>query len=211
MAGIGLVLNVVRNRSLDQPAADTANAHQGAVYGMMRLFVGLGLTADARHALHTAVAGLGVRGRLTAKENYHLTLAFLGDHEEQLTALQEILRVAAQECPPLTLTATGFGFFGRRTMRCCMQNSAPAKPLDALAHALRRRLRDAGEPFDEKPFAAHITLARQANLAGISLPQPAPVAFMVTKLTLYHSARMQGVLRYRPVFEAPFQEDCTHA
>jgi 2'-5' RNA ligase len=176
---------------------------------MMRLFIGLGLPKEARDALRSAVSGVGIRGQTTPKENYHLTLAFLGERDErQAPALQKIVAAAAKERSPLALEIRGFGFFGRRENALLYAKLAPSPPLFALAGALRRLLAEAGEPFDDKPFAAHITLARWADLTGLPPDAPAPeTGFSVDRLTLYHSARIRGDLRYRPVFEAPLRED----
>ncbi len=175
---------------------------------MMRLFAGVGLPPDARDALHQAVVGLGVRGRMTAPENYHLTLAFLGEHDERLKPLEDIIRDAALTSAPFLLSVAGFGFFGRRNNALLHAKLDASTPLQTLADTLRSRLAEAGEAFDGKPFAAHITLVRQADLTGIDLQTPfQDITFPADRLTLYHSARIQGVLRYRPVFEAMFQKE----
>ena len=177
---------------------------------MIRLFVGVGLPPDARNALHYAVTGLGVDGRMTAPFNYHLTLAFLGEHDERLQPLEGVIREAARTCAPFTLSASGFGFFGRRSSALLHARLAVSQPLITLADTLRSRLTDAGEPFDAKPFAAHITLVRQADLTGVDLQATLPsITFPADRLTLYHSARIQGVLRYRPVFEAMLKKEDT--
>ncbi|MBN1778182.1 MAG: RNA 2',3'-cyclic phosphodiesterase [Clostridiales bacterium] len=168
---------------------------------MMRLFIGLGLPNNARDALYNAVSALGVRGRMTRRENYHVTLAFLGEHDEKLNPVESSITAAAQTCAPFALTVTGFGFFGRRDSALLYAKLQASRPLQTLADTLRTLLSEAGEPFDDKPFAAHITLMRKADLTAADLQTPPPVAFTADRLTLYHSARVQDVLRYRPVFE----------
>ena len=59
----------------------------------------------------------------------------------------------------------------------------------------------------QKPFAAHITLMRKADLTEADLQTPLPpVTFTADRLTLYHSARVQDILRYKPVFEVTLGE-----
>ncbi|MBE0600648.1 MAG: RNA 2',3'-cyclic phosphodiesterase [Firmicutes bacterium] len=177
---------------------------------MMRLFIGIGLPPDAREALRRAVTGLALQGRATAPDNYHLTLAFLGEHDERLQPMEDIVRETAQTCAPFPLAVSGFGFFGRRDSALLYAKLQVSAPLGKLAHTLRARLSAAGETYDEKPFAAHITLVRQANLTGVDPQTPQPgIAFPAERLTLFHSARVQGVLRYRPVFEASFKKEDT--
>ncbi|HPJ02749.1 MAG TPA: RNA 2',3'-cyclic phosphodiesterase [Candidatus Limiplasma sp.] len=177
---------------------------------MMRLFVGLGISKEAREMLHHAVSSLGVRGRMTEPGNYHLTLAFLGEHDERIRPLETVLADAARSCAPFSLSVTGLGFFGRRSSAILHAKLANSAPLQTLADTVHTRLTQAGEPYDGKPFAPHITLARQADLTDLNLQTPLPqVSFPVNRLTLYHSARMEGILRYRPVFEAFFEKEAS--
>lgn len=177
---------------------------------MMRLFIGVGLPDDARQALHAAVAGLGVEGRMAQRENYHLTLAFLGERDGGLRPLQSVLTGAARAHAPFWLSIAGYGFFGRRDGALLHARLNPSPHLGSLAASVRAMLREAGEPYDPKPFAAHITLARQADLrdADLKIPLP-PIEFPVHTLALYHSARVKGVLRYLPVGEAPLGKEGT--
>ncbi|MFH1880092.1 MAG: RNA 2',3'-cyclic phosphodiesterase [Bacillota bacterium] len=169
---------------------------------MMRLFIGLALPDEVKDALYSIVSGMRLRGQPTERENYHLTLAFLGARgEEQVAQLHPIISAAAEECPPLTLAVKGTGFFGRRESALLYAELSYCKPLLSLSDSLRRLLTEAGEAFDGKPFAPHITLARKADLTAAAPGAPMQmVPFTVHKLTLFHSVRIQGDLRYRPVF-----------
>ncbi len=174
----------------------------------MRLFIGLGLSQPAREALWNAAAELNVQGVSVRRENIHITLAFLGERDErQAAAVQRIAAAAAVGSAPLALCAREFGFFGRRENALLYAALAPCPPLHTLAGRLRQMLSEAGEAFDEKPFAAHITLSRKADLRGVSLTNPfAPVFFTADALTVYHSVRVREELRYLPYFTAPLQE-----
>jgi RNA 2',3'-cyclic 3'-phosphodiesterase len=180
---------------------------------MMRLFVGLGLSDEARGTLWNAVSGRGIAGQFVTKENFHVTMAFLGERDERQTPhIQRIVQAAAREHSPLTLGVGRLGFFGRRDNALLYAELAPCPQLVLLSDTLRRLLTEAGEAFDPKPFVAHVTLARKANLTQTDLRAPLPtVFFRVNRLTLYHSTRMQGDLRYLPVFQAPFEKDDTQA
>ena len=175
---------------------------------MMRLFIGIGLPCDARDMLHRAVSGLALQGRMTAPDNYHLTLAFLGEHDERLQTLQGVLAEAARTAAPFQLAVSGLDFFGRRDNALLYAKLKFSKLLQALSDTVRTLLSEAGEPLDDKPFAAHVTLMRQADLTAVDLYKPLPpITFQADQLTLYHSTRVQGVLRYRPVFEAKLTKE----
>ncbi len=176
---------------------------------MMRLFIGLGLSGDVRDALFCVVSGMNIRGQLVPRDNYHLTLAFLGMREErQVQQLERIIAAAAKEHPPQTLTVQGTGYFGRRENALLYMKLAPSRALSALSDTLRGMLAEAGEAFDTKPFVPHITLARKADLTAANVRPPLPpVSCTVRRLTLYHSTRVRDVLRYLPAAEAGFREE----
>lgn len=176
---------------------------------MMRLFVGLGLSEEVKDALFSAVAGLGIRGQFVPRDNYHLTLAFLGMREEkQVKQLERILAEAAKGHKPQTLAVQGLGFFGNQGNALLYAKLAPCPTLSALSDTLRRTLAQAGEEFDQKPFVPHITLARKADLTAANLLAPLPpVSCTVRRLTLYHSTQIRNALRYLPVAEAGLMED----
>lgn len=175
---------------------------------MMRLFIGLGLPEDVRSTLYQSVSALGIRGRETRRENYHVTLAFLGEHDEKRKNVENAITAAARTCAPFSLSIDGYGYFGRRNNALLYAKLQTSQPLYALADSVRMRLSGAGETYDDKPFAAHITLMRQTNLTTVDLQAPfTPIPFTADCVTLYHSARVQDVLRYRPIFTAKLGRD----
>ncbi len=172
----------------------------------MRLFIGLALTGEARDLLWNRVSGMNVRGQLTEKANYHLTLAFLGMRQEaQVAGLKETVTKTAAQFAPLQLLIQGTDYFGRRENALLHATLAPRQPLQTLADTLRRLLTEAGETFDSKPFVPHITLARKADLTHTDLAKPIqPISFAADRLTLYHATRVEGALTYIPIVEAAF-------
>ena len=79
--------------------------------------------------------------------------------------------------------------------------------LEALAASARRALEAAGFSLEKKPFVPHITLARKvrspAGLEPLLIPGLFPtLETQVSKLTLSSSERVEGVLRYLPLYRA---------
>lgn len=150
----------------------------------MRLFIAIRLSDDMRDALVHAQNELydcGVRGRFTAEENLHLTMAFLGevpDAEPVLDALSTL------SFAPFELRLEGMGCFGD-VWWAGLKESAP---LEALARRIRRVLAEREIPFDRKRFSPHITLIRNASgkLPGLQLR---PAAMSVTAVSLMRSDR----------------------
>ena len=160
----------------------------------MRLFVALqpspyflSALAETQDRLRSA----GVEGRYLAPENLHMTLAFIGEWPEDVTA-----QLPSVEKPfPLVLSHLGT-FPEADVLWAGVQAS---EELYALAGKARAMLAAAGIPFDTKRFTPHITLARKPSVPkGIILSELAiPAAEMtVNEVCLYRSERGRNGMAY---------------
>lgn len=141
----------------------------------MRLFFALWPDDATRAALAGAAALLNLRdGRLTARADLHLTLAFLGEvpdtHVEALCEMAATLRA-----PGFDLTVSAAGWWRRSHVAWLAPGAVPA-PLAALAAALAAALhRGAERPFDDTgSYRPHITVAR-----GVRRPPGLAASFSV--------------------------------
>jgi 2'-5' RNA ligase len=129
----------------------------------MRLFVALWPPPDVITELGTALGGLrsedGTGLRWTLPEQWHLTLAFLGEVDEgRLPELQRRLARVATRHAPLSLQFTGAARFGDRVLYTRV--SGDREPLRRLAAAAAAAARRTGLPVEERPYRPHVTLAR---------------------------------------------------
>ncbi len=135
-----------------------------------RLFFALWPGPAERAALDRLQRGLPRRGgRPTHPEDLHLTLAFLGE----VTPGQRTCCEAAADAvysPPFTLHLDCVGHWPRPRILWCGARQAPAQLL-ALVGDLTGRLHPCGFPGERRPYAAHLTLARQ--VAGFDGPPKA--------------------------------------
>ena len=160
----------------------------------MRLFVGLRPSEEFRTALSVLQSRLqsaGVAARFLDPSNLHLTLAFIGEWPENISA---ILPPVEQ---PFTLTLSGIGLFPEaKVIWAGVQKSSA---LDHLAQLVREKLTAANIPFDPKPFVPHITLGRKpivpetVDLSGMMIP---PAAMTVEDVFLYRSDRVKSGMVY---------------
>ena len=140
----------------------------------MRLFAAIYPPAVAVADLTARIKGLRVasarHARLADPANLHLTLAFLGEvPDDRLTDVQSALRMAARTLresragpPRLSLGGGGsFGQGGSTVLWVDVRGEADA--LDTLARLIQQGLRRAGLPCDDKPFRAHLTIARPGD------------------------------------------------
>ena len=99
-------------------------------------------------------------------ENMHLTIAFLGDRDED--ELKEICKIAEGVCmahAPFSLQLRGLGVFRNlKTPRVIWLGTVDSSALEALAKSVRNKLREKGF-FDEgKLFRPHLTLGRMKRI-----------------------------------------------
>jgi 2'-5' RNA ligase len=129
----------------------------------LRLFLALPLPGDVRTGLKKIQAALpGKYFRGLKAENFHLTLAFLGDTPEgRAPEIEACMRETCENIAAFEGSLGGPGAFphGGEPRVVWVGLAAGTVQAGCLAEALRRGLRRAGVRFDGKPFKAHITVA----------------------------------------------------
>ena len=97
--------------------------------------------------------------RWTARDHWHLTLAFLGEVDQRLLPeLHERLGRAARRHKPHQLCFADGGRFGERALWAAVDGERRA--LIALADSARAAARRTGIDVDDRPLRPHLTLAR---------------------------------------------------
>lgn len=176
----------------------------------MRLFIGFPLSQDA--ADDTAhIAGhcaLDIPGRYSFPENYHMTLAFLGEvpPEDQCKAEEALHAFASQfSAPRLTLGA--LSYFRQAQNAVLIRTVSSTDALDAMHAELIRQLDLRTLAHTDGPFSPHVTLARHADVSKADLQTYvfSHISYTAHHAALYLSARDdQNILRYTPIATAPF-------
>ena len=125
---------------------------------MIRTFVGIGVPDQIASTLEAAQAGLDF-GRIVPAENFHLTLAFIGEQPDR--AIEdlhyELDRITADT---LELTLQGLGVFGGEAPRVLFAEIQPNAALKDLRDKVRIAAREANLELEHRRFHPHITLAR---------------------------------------------------
>lgn len=125
---------------------------------MIRAFVGIPLPGEAADALEAAQAGIPA-GRVVPYDNFHLTLAFLG--EQPRTVLEDVHDVLdAVRVPAFALRVEGLGMFGGARPRVLFAEVAAEPGLDRLRRKVLRAVHEAGVELPRARFHPHVTLAR---------------------------------------------------
>ncbi len=132
----------------------------------MRLFIALDPSTGQREKLQELQMRLarsldGIRW--VRPDGLHLTLKFLGDHDESMVPLiTAAMRRAAASANSFELQFGGAGVFPspRRARALWSGIHRGAAEVKNLAARLERELAPKGFPFENRPFRAHITLGR---------------------------------------------------
>lgn len=171
----------------------------------MRAFIALeppeGFVEDV--AAMARVLGAAVEGRFVPRQNYHVTLAFLGDIDEaQARGAMDAMDEACDGAAAVPMRPDGLGKFGRASDATLWMGLAPEPELIGLADRMREALRSRGIGFDDKPFLPHITLARRAKLPKGALPELAfPLPCNAARVTLFKSTLSRDGALYKPLYE----------
>jgi len=188
-----------------------------------RLFVAAALPEDAAEAVRSIVDEVraeplpdGARDvRWVRLDGLHLTLRFLGPTAEDRVepTAAAVRAVASTAAGPIDLELGGAGTFppNGRPRALWIGIAAGAAALAQLAVALNTALADAGWERDDRPFRAHLTLARSDGVPAGTLVADRVAAVMadrriaarVESIGLFESVTGGGPARYVPVTSVP--------
>lgn len=132
----------------------------------MRLFIGLATPEEVKQALERVTLRLRAKDdglRWSTPDQWHVTLVFLGHVGDEACArvVDELGRV---RLPPVDLRIDGLGVFERAGILYAQVEVTPA--LLRLYEAVVGAVRCAGLETEDRPYRAHVTLARSRNRDG---------------------------------------------
>lgn len=132
----------------------------------MRLFVGLAVSEAAKETLERLTLRLRAKDdglRWSTREQWHVTLVFLGEVEDVArTALVRELKSVQR--PALMLHMERLGVFERSGI--LHAEVEVTQELLRLYEAVASAVKRSGLEIEERPYRAHITLARARNREG---------------------------------------------
>jgi len=164
---------------------------------MPRLFTGLEIPAQLAESLSLLRGGLP-GARWIDRENYHLTLRFIGDVDDEVAGEVAWLlgKVRRRE---FELQLDGLSFFGGRRPRAVVATVAPSPSVMELQAEHERLMQRVGLDPEGRKYTPHVTLARLrdstshevaeylSTRSGLRWP-----AFKVSRFVLFSSRASVG-------------------
>ncbi len=136
---------------------------------MPRLFTGLEIPAALRQALSLLRGGLP-GARWIDSENYHITLRFIGDVDDDI--VQEIAWLLGKvRRKNFELRLDGVQSFGGRKPRAVVATAAPSQPLMELQAEHERLMQRVGFEPEGRKYTPHVTLARLRDSSSFEVAE----------------------------------------
>ena len=177
----------------------------------MRVFIAIEPPRRVQQALERDAGGIRAgfaHGSFTRRENYHLTLCFLGEiAPERLPSVVEAMEAVSS--PPPVLTVGALGRFSSRPGATIYRSVQSDSTLFHLQRELCRELARRGFALEERAYTPHFTVARRAVLReGAALDalsaRGEPLSFAARSMTLFRSDLTEGKRVYTPLHRCFF-------
>ena len=182
----------------------------------MRLFIGLDPLEDVRERLERLLVHLraGAHLKWSAVYNLHVTLKFIGEWpDDKLPQLEAALRAIARR-EPITADVKGLGWYPNpHHPRVFWVGVHAGDTLAALVKDIEGALGPLGIPSEDRPFNAHLTLARIKEPAPLQALRNAIAqlesvdygSFVLDRFYLYRSQPGSAGSIYTKLSEYPLQ------
>jgi 2'-5' RNA ligase len=174
-----------------------------------RLFISVDFSEDIKDTLYSLAVELkshSQKGYITKKENFHLTLAFIGETkrvEEVISAIDDASKI--NYLSSFLLNTKGAGRFRGRGKDIYWIGIEENEMLNRLNKQLVRELTKREFQMEEKAFKPHLTLGREIVLKdGYSFEDFARIvpdlSIKVERIHLMKSHRVNGNLMYTTIY-----------
>lgn len=173
----------------------------------MRVFFAIEFEDEIKDFLYQIQKGVRqhcISGNFTHKENFHLTLRFIGEQsQEQIEQLIISLKETAGSMQEFELKFNNLGKFDKGNKKIIWVGLQKSQNLENLHNKLERNLESRGYAKEERGYSPHVSLAREARienyeeLSGKIAVSNAAVG--VKSISLMESTRINNRLCYIPI------------
>lgn len=169
----------------------------------MRLFIAVNFNEEVKDylaSLQESVKKISTSGNFSLRENLHLTIVFLGEHEpSEVSKIKQAIE--SVKAPAFELTIGGVGRFSRDGCSIVWAGVRKNEVLSSIHESLCKSLKNLGFSIESRKFTPHLTLARKMALTGDLNTVNAPdIKTKVRRISLMKSERINGKLTYTEIY-----------
>ena len=140
-----------------------------------------------------------IKGNFTRRDNFHLTLVFLGEVESiRISKIEECMK--SIDLPSFTIQLTDLGKFKRNNGDIYWIGVKESEELNKLYEELIRKLKNSGFQLEDRSYTPHLTLGRKVRINEDvdinSLSESPRSTVKVGKIHLMLSHRINEQLTY---------------
>ncbi len=180
-----------------------------------RLFIGIELNQIHKENLAEASKRLKMfttDGSITPKDNYHITLKFLGETKDnRIPVIEETMQEVARKSHLFLAYMDELGEFKKGNKSTLWMGIKDREALVEMQSLLDEALEKLFYKKDPSPYVPHITMIRNAELveeiedmallnSRLKLPG---LPILIDKLVLFESVRVEDELKYINIYETP--------
>ena len=161
-----------------------------------RLFFAFWPSEKQRQTIESAIAPhkAGLTGKWTSRDNWHITLVFIGNFpDENIAALQTA--ATNIQCPTIKLIFERIYYWTRPKIMCLQADFVPNQLIE-LVRSLQSTARAFGFRFEERSYRAHITIARGGRFFN-PVPLAQPVELNWSSFLLVESVFTPASVQYK--------------
>ena len=138
---------------------------------MKRIFIAVKIDPGENLLNMISVLKAGLKDeriKWTESENFHITLAFLGDTEEaKIKAINNMLRTTCEGFGEFEIVIKGAGVFKNISdPRIIWTGIETSEKLNKLYDSIKSGLKDTGISLEERTFRPHLTLGTNKEYQG---------------------------------------------
>ncbi len=131
--------------------------------------------------------------RASRPDDFHLTLAFIGDLADDV-AFDLSDAIAKLRCKPFAFQLDTLGFFKEAGVVWIGAARETTKPLTDLSDRVRGSLDQMNIAYDRRPLAPHVTLLR--GVKSFVAEKVEPISWRIGSIALYRSSPARQQSRY---------------
>ncbi len=181
----------------------------------MRVFIAVKFNDEIKDKLDKTRAEIernAKHGNFTRKDNYHLTLKFIGEvAPDDIDDIARGISMAASKNRSFSFTLSRTGYFARPGAIIPWVGIEENSALKRLVGTIERDLEKFGYKRERRGFAPHITLGREVAfrpdkknfMQGLTFE---PMEVEVSEITLFESVRQGPKLVYKPLYTAKLKK-----